>query len=201
MHQLNHFFRVETTPNFNIAIHQSQATGCNCWSIMDCNSFLWTSRKLCSTPTPWGVFMPNKNINESKHPFACQDGLKKLRFGRLGWPILFWIVAEFIHQETCLLPFCLPKFEEIQQLLESPKVEVVQPFRSGEVGKNTTANAMINDYFVCAESPWKFNECTPFKAKTSWLLEKDGTCPTSSFQLWGCFWGGRGVRMGWNFVW
>lgn len=109
--------------------------------------------------------MPNKNINESKHPFACQDGLKKLRFGRLGWPSLFWIVAEFIHQETCLLPFCLPKFEEIQQLLESPKVEVVQPFRSGEVGKNTTANAMINDYFVCAESPWKFNECTPFNKK------------------------------------
>ena len=58
MHQLNHIFRVETTPNFNIAIHQSQATGCNCWSIMDCNSFLWT----------WGNYAPPQPLEV----FLCQ---------------------------------------------------------------------------------------------------------------------------------
>ena len=103
-------------------------------------------------PNPLRCFMQNKNINESKHPFACQHGLKKLRLVGLVAPILFWLLQSSSTRKHVCWPFCLPNFEELQwqqELLEPPKVKFAQPFRSGGVGKNTTANAMINDYCLC----------------------------------------------------
>lgn len=197
---------METTPNFN-SNSSKPSDGLQLLIHHGLQQLPVDIEETMLHPNPLRCFMQNKNINESKHPFACQDGLKKLRLVGLVAPILFWLLQSSSTRKHVCWPFCLPNFEELQwqqELLEPPKVKFAQPFRSGGVGLKIRQQMPWSTIIVCVcwRKPWKFNGCTPPKKSQNVIaMEKDGTCPTSSFQLWGCFWGGRGVRRGWNLVW
>lgn len=116
------FSCVETTPNFDIPIHQKPSDRLQLLihhGLQQLPVDIEETMLHCSTPTPWGVLSETKTSTNRSTPSHVRMVLRNFVWSAC-LANSFWIVAEFTHQETCLLTFLFAELRRVTAVVGTP---------------------------------------------------------------------------------